>query len=57
MIKFLNGKKTYICAILAALGGLGVFISHGDFSIPAILSFVNSEAVVGAIAALRAAKK
>lgn len=52
----MNGKKTYILAALGALSALalyaqGVILNGFDFT--ELLKFVNSEAMIGALAALR----
>jgi GTP:adenosylcobinamide-phosphate guanylyltransferase len=55
MVAWLNGKKTYICAALAAIAALVEFVAKGDFSMTADLAFVNSAAIAAAIAAFRSA--
>ncbi len=56
----MNGKKTYILVIIAALAGLLNYI-HGvmldGFDLNNLMSFVNSEAMIVALATLRAALK
>lgn len=52
---WLNGKKTYIMAALAALSALVEFVAKGDFSLTADLAFINSAAIAGAFAAFRSA--
>lgn len=52
----LSGKKTYIAAVLAAVSALALYaqgiVSHG-FDMGELLKFLNSEAIVGALAFLR----
>jgi hypothetical protein len=55
LVLFLQGKKVYVLAVLAALAGLVNFISTGDFSIAALVGLAKAEWVVALIAAFRAA--
>lgn len=52
---WLDGRKSYICAITLFGGVVFDFISKGDWSIPSIIAFVKSSALAGGIAALRSA--
>ena len=55
MIKWLQGKKTYILVALGALTALVNFLATGDFSIAALFEFVKLEGIAALIAAIRAA--
>ena len=55
MIKWLQGKKTYILAILGALVALVNFVATGDFSIAAFFALLKVEGIAALIAAIRAA--
>ena len=52
---WLDGRKSYICAIGLLGAAVFQFLSHGDFSIAAIVSFAQSAGLAAAIAALRSA--
>lgn len=53
ILKSVDGNKTYIIAIVAAIFAGIHFIVVGDFSLAAILQFGQSEVVVAGVAALR----
>lgn len=55
MVKWLQGKKTYILVVLGALGALVNFLAAGDFSIAALFELVKVEGIAALIAAIRAA--
>lgn len=55
MVKWLQGKKTYILAVLGALAALVNFLAVGDFSISALLDLLKVEGVAALIATIRAA--
>ena len=55
MIKWLQGKKTYILVALGALTALVNFLAVGDFSLTAVFAFVKVEGIAALIAAIRAA--
>jgi hypothetical protein len=53
----LSGKRTYILVALALVAGLANYLHGvvaGGFSLGGLIAFVNSEAAIAAIAALRA---
>lgn len=54
MVKWLSGKKSYVIAGLLAAVALVEFLAKGDFSITAVVVLFKTEAVAGAIAAIRA---
>lgn len=54
----LNGKKTYIAAILGLVSAVALYAQQvltAGFTFDGLLVFVNSSAVLGAIAFLRSA--
>jgi hypothetical protein len=55
MVKWLQGKKTYLIVILGALTALVNFLAAGDFSIVAIFALLKVEGIAALIAAVRAA--
>lgn len=52
---WLDGKKSYIVAIGLIGAAVFQFLAHGDFSLPAIVTFFQSAGLAAAIAALRSA--
>jgi len=54
MSNWLKGKKTYILAALAVLTALIDFLATGNFSLEAWFAFLQTSAVAGAFATLRA---
>ncbi len=52
---WLDGRKSYICAIGLLGAAVFQFLSHGDFTLPAIVTFAQSAGLAAAIAALRSA--
>ena len=53
----LNGKKTYILVALALVSGIALYAADvvaNGFSMGGLVTFVNSEAAIAAIATLRA---
>ena len=55
MVKWLQGKKTYILVVLGALAALVNFLVAGDFSLAALFDFAKIEGIAALIAAIRAA--
>lgn len=55
MVKWLQGKKTYILVGLGALTCLVNFLAAGDFSAMALFDFVKLEGIAALIATIRAA--
>lgn len=55
MVRWLQGKKSYIVAVLLASAALVEFLAKGDFSFTAIGALFKTEAVATAIATIRAA--
>jgi hypothetical protein len=54
----LDGKKTYILVGLALLGALATYVSHvisAGFNLVELWTFIQSEAVVAALATIRLA--
>ena len=55
LVLWLQGKKVYVLAVLAALTGIVNFIATGDFSLAALIGLAKAEWAVALIAAFRAA--
>lgn len=55
MVKWLQGKKTYIIVVLGALTALVNFLAAGDFSVAALFDLVKVEGIAALIATIRAA--
>jgi len=55
MVKWLQGKKTYILVVLGGLTALVNFLAAGDFSVGSLFDLFKVEAVVALVATIRAA--
>lgn len=55
MLKWLQGKKSYILIALGALTALVNFFAAGEFSLAAIFALVKVEGIAALLAAIRAA--
>jgi len=55
LVLWMQGKKVYILAGLAALAGIVSFIAQGDFSLMAIIALGKTAWAAALLAAFRAA--